>query len=59
MTDTSQSNQASQQPGETTPFRYTAALADSIERSWQDRWAAEATFDADNPVGDLAGPEAA
>ncbi|WP_026406929.1 leucine--tRNA ligase [Actinomyces gerencseriae] len=42
-----------------TPFRYTAALAETIETSWQDRWEAEGTFNADNPVGALAGPDAA
>ena len=41
-----------------TPFRYTAELADSIETTWQDRWEAEGTFNADNPVGALAGPGA-
>ena len=41
-----------------TPFRYTAALAETIETSWQDRWEAEGTFYSDNPVGALAGPGA-
>ena len=41
-----------------TPFRYTAALAETIETSWQDRWEAEGTFHSDNPVGALAGPDA-
>jgi leucyl-tRNA synthetase len=36
------------------PFRYTAALADIIETSWQDRWEREGTFYAPNPVGDLS-----
>ncbi|MEO6886344.1 MAG: class I tRNA ligase family protein, partial [Jatrophihabitantaceae bacterium] len=36
------------------PFRYTAALADSIETAWQDRWEAEGTFNAPNPSGPLA-----
>ncbi|MGO1835520.1 MAG: class I tRNA ligase family protein, partial [Actinomycetaceae bacterium] len=40
------------------PYRYTAALAGEIEQRWQDRWAAEGTFHADNPTGDLAGPRA-
>jgi leucyl-tRNA synthetase len=35
--------------------RYTAALADEIERRWQDRWQAEGAFHAPNPSGDLAG----
>ena len=43
-------------PGESdTPYRYTAALAGSIETAWQDRWEVEGTFNADNPVGALAG----
>ncbi len=36
------------------PFRYTAALADEIERRWQDRWEAEGTFDVPNPTGPLS-----
>lgn len=41
---------------DTTPgYRYTADLAGSLESRWQERWAAEGTFDAPNPVGDLAG----
>ena len=39
----------------TTPYRYTAALAQEIETTWQDRWEARGTFHADNPVGALAG----
>ncbi len=35
------------------PYRYTAQLADQIERRWQARWDAEGTFYADNPVGEL------
>ncbi len=46
------------QPGgdrsEETPHRYTAALAESIERSWQQRWEREGTFETPNPCGDLA-----
>jgi leucyl-tRNA synthetase len=36
------------------PHRYTAAMADSIELSWQDRWEREGTFNAPNPAGDLS-----
>ena len=36
-------------------YRYTSDLAGDIERRWQDRWDAEGTFEAPNPVGDLAG----
>ncbi|WP_243697166.1 leucine--tRNA ligase [Aeromicrobium phragmitis] len=38
--------------------RYTSALAERIELRWQDRWEAEGTFDAPNPVGDLAADDA-
>ena len=34
--------------------RYTAAVADEIERRWQQRWDEEGTFWAANPVGALA-----
>ncbi|WP_159926701.1 leucine--tRNA ligase [Rhodococcus sp. WAY2] len=44
-------------PSDATPqHRYTAELAGQIEQRWQDRWSAEGTFDAPNPVGPLAGP---
>lgn len=44
---------------DTTPaHRYTAALAEQIERRWQDRWDAEGTFAAHNPSGALAGDRA-
>ncbi|WP_026427651.1 leucine--tRNA ligase [Actinomyces slackii] len=56
MTDHSQAAQAAE--AEATPYRYTAALADSIETAWQDRWEADGVFHSDNPVGDLAGPGA-
>ncbi|MCL2780835.1 MAG: leucine--tRNA ligase, partial [Actinomycetia bacterium] len=36
------------------PFRYTAALADQIELAWQDRWEADGTFNAPNPIGPLS-----
>ncbi|MCW2526798.1 MAG: leuS, partial [Pseudonocardiales bacterium] len=36
------------------PFRYDAAMADTIETSWQDRWDDEGTFNAPNPNGELA-----
>ena len=40
---------------DTATHRYTAALAAQIEARWQDRWEREGTFEAANPVGDLAG----
>jgi leucyl-tRNA synthetase len=36
------------------PFRYTAAVANSIELAWQQRWQADGTFNAPNPSGPLA-----
>ena len=36
------------------PHRYGARLAAEIEQRWQDRWEAEGTFHADNPVGELS-----
>ncbi len=35
-------------------FRYDARLAEQIELSWQDRWAAARTFYSPNPCGPLA-----
>ena len=40
---------------DTTSHRYTAELANEIERAWQDRWEEQGTFHAANPTGDLAG----
>lgn len=39
------------------PHRYTAQLADQIERAWQDRWENEGTFRAPNPAGPWAQPD--
>jgi leucyl-tRNA synthetase len=36
------------------PHRYSAALAASIESTWQRNWATLGTFNVPNPVGDLA-----
>ena len=58
MSATSQSPETPAANQDVPPFRYTAALADTIETSWQDRWENEGTFNADNPAGDLAGPKA-
>jgi leucyl-tRNA synthetase len=38
-------------------YRYTAALANEIEASWQDYWEKEGTFYAPNPTGALADPD--
>ncbi len=40
-----------------TPHRYTAALADEIERAWQDRWEESGTFRAPNPAGPWGEPD--
>ncbi|MCL3836533.1 leucine--tRNA ligase [Aeromicrobium duanguangcaii] len=39
--------------------RYTSDFAGRIETAWQDRWETEGTFEAPNPVGDLALPDSA
>ncbi|MDT4919961.1 MAG: leucyl-tRNA synthetase [Pseudonocardiales bacterium] len=36
------------------PFRYTGALAQSIETGWQQRWAEQGTYQTPNPTGPLA-----
>ncbi|AGP32000.1 leucine--tRNA ligase [Corynebacterium terpenotabidum] len=41
---------------ESTPFRYTPELAGDIEARWQNHWREQGTFNAPNPVGDLAEP---
>jgi len=40
--------------GDNPPFRYDATLANEIELAWQQRWAADGTFQAPNPVGPLS-----
>ncbi|PRY54144.1 leucyl-tRNA synthetase [Knoellia remsis] len=42
---------------DTTPYRYTAELADTIETAWQDRWEEQGTFHAPNPAGPWAEPD--
>jgi leucyl-tRNA synthetase len=39
------------------PFRYTATLANSIERRWQDEWERRGTFFTPNPTGHLTDAE--
>jgi leucyl-tRNA synthetase len=46
-----------QGPSAEPPFRYTARMAGEIELRWQERWRAEGTFEAPNPVGPLADPD--
>ncbi|GAB3111797.1 leucine--tRNA ligase [Janibacter alkaliphilus] len=41
-----------------TPHRYTAAMADTIETAWQDRWEERGVFRAPNPAGPWADPDA-
>jgi leucyl-tRNA synthetase len=36
------------------PQRYTAGLANEIERAWQERWDKQHAFETPNPVGDLS-----
>ena len=42
---------------ESPAHRYSAAMAADIEHRWQERWAAEHTFEAPNPAGPLADPD--
>ncbi|MCI6574787.1 MAG: class I tRNA ligase family protein [Actinomycetaceae bacterium] len=44
------------QVGESTSYRYTAAMANQIEEKWQNFWDEHGTFNAPNPVGSLADP---
>jgi leucyl-tRNA synthetase len=45
---------ASSPTSDTPPHRYTSNLAGRIETAWQERWEAEGTFQAPNPVGELS-----
>ena len=49
MTDT-----AEPRTSEVPPYRYTARLANEIERRWQDHWEQERTFWTPNPTGPLS-----
>ncbi|MGV9980568.1 leucine--tRNA ligase [Micromonospora wenchangensis] len=49
-------SEAAAPAGDIPPYRYTAAMADEIERRWQDTWEREGTFHAPNPTGPLADP---
>jgi leucyl-tRNA synthetase len=42
-------------PAAVPAHRYTAALANSIEARWQERWHERGTFEAPNPAGPLKG----
>jgi leucyl-tRNA synthetase len=44
-----------QAPDAVPAHRYTAALANSIEARWQERWHERGTFEAPNPAGPLKG----
>ncbi len=43
--------------GEATFYRYTPELAGALENRWQQYWRDNGTFNAPNPVGDLADPD--
>ncbi|HLM62864.1 MAG TPA: leucine--tRNA ligase [Acidimicrobiales bacterium] len=45
---------ASSPTSDTPAHRYTSYLAGQIETAWQERWEAEGTFQAPNPVGELS-----
>ena len=41
-------------PEDSPAFRYSATLANEIERRWQDRWEKDGTYHAPNPMGPLS-----
>ena len=41
-------------PSDSTAHRYTPELANQLEDKWQNYWADHGTFNAPNPVGELA-----
>lgn len=47
-------DESDQQAAAGPPNRYDATLANEIELRWQERWAAEGTFEAANPAGPLS-----
>ncbi len=53
MSDQSSGTDAADIP----PFRYTAALARTIEAGWHDWWDEHGTFETANPTGPLAAPD--
>ncbi|GAA1155682.1 leucyl-tRNA synthetase [Kitasatospora gansuensis] len=54
----SETTPAAAEAAATEPFRYGATLAAEIESRWQDIWEKEGTFNAPNPAGALADPNA-
>ncbi|AEB46447.1 MULTISPECIES: leucine--tRNA ligase [Micromonospora] len=56
MSERQRASEAATPTSDTPPFRYTATLADEIERRWQDVWERDGTFHAPNPSGPLADP---
>ncbi|WP_329387817.1 leucine--tRNA ligase [Streptomyces sp. NBC_01716] len=58
MSETNPAAAGAETTATTAPHRYTAAMAADIEARWQDFWDTEGTYEAPNPVGDLAGDPA-
>ncbi|MFE3248293.1 leucine--tRNA ligase [Streptomyces sp. NPDC059209] len=58
MSETNPAAAGAETTAPTAPHRYTAAMAADIEARWQDFWDTDGTYEAPNPVGDLAGDEA-
>jgi leucyl-tRNA synthetase len=54
MSQTASQQGAERPETDVPPHRYTPALAQQIELSWEDRWEAEGTFHTPNPVGPLS-----
>lgn len=58
MSETNPAAAGAETTAPTAPHRYTAAMAADIEARWQDFWDTDGTYEAPNPVGDLAGDAA-
>ncbi|MFB8351924.1 leucine--tRNA ligase [Streptomyces niveus] len=58
MSETNPAAAGAETTAPTAPHRYTAAMAADIEARWQDFWDTDGTYEAPNPVGDLAGDPA-
>ena len=55
---TTEPNVTNERTDEATAHRYTAELARAIEERWQAWWTEHRTFEAPNPAGPLADPDA-
>ena len=58
MADVTASSDNETPSTDTPPHRYSAALAEQIETAWQQRWDDSGIYEAPNPAGPLADPDA-